>query len=668
MKKKGKQKKGFSNSTSINNSSQVSDTFNQQLQTAIDALQNGQLAESKCIFEQLLKINSKHPDVLHLLGIIYAQQKDFKSAELHVTKAIECQPNQAIFYKNLANVYQDQNNLSKAIEFYQKTIELAPQWWEVYQNLGVLLGLQNELDLSIKYLEIFTQNNSKNPTGYNDLGVVYGKQKHHQKAIECFQKSLTINSQQPLTLINLANAYLEIENFILAEETSGRALELNPHSADAYYHLGLALQKQDKLTEAVSAYHQAINIKANYPEALNNLGNILSKQGKFNQAIEYYRRALDFEPTRKETHFALGNILLSQGKTEEVLQSYQQAFTIDPEFLYARSNYIFSLNYSPEYTPEYIYQQHQKWSELYEIPLYNKNSTYTNHPQADKKIRLGYVSGDFRHHSVAFFIEEIFINYNREQFEVFCYYNNEKEDDTTIRLRSLVDGWRDIHELEDEEVYQQIQKDEIDILIDLSGHTSAHRLLLFSRKPAPIQVNYIGYPNTTGLKSIDYRIVDNYTDPKGKTEHLHSENLIRLPHFLCYHPPDNSPPVSELPALQNKYITFGSFNNFAKINPPLIQYWSKILNNVENSRLILKTNYHIDKETHQYWLEIFKENGINAERVRLVSKIPDNQNHLAYYENIDIALDTYPYHGTTTTCEALWMQGVFILKNVSFSN
>jgi len=313
---------------------------------------------------------------------------------------------------------------------------------------------------------------------------------------------------------------------------------------------------------------------------------------------------------------------------------------INPNFLVARSNYIFSLNYSLDSSSQKICEEHQKFSELYEKPLEKLNPPQDNkNLNPNKKIKLGYVSGDLKTHSVSFFLEGILTNYNRENFEVICYYNGDKIDETTIRFRTLVDGWRQIENQEDEELVELIKKDQIDILVDLSGHTKGNRLLLFAQKPAPIQVNYIGYPNTTGLKNIDYRIVDNYTDPIGTTENLHSEELIRLPNcFLCYRPPINTPEVSFCPYLKNKYVTFGSFNNFTKISPTIISYWSKIFINIPNSKLILKTNYTLDQESKDYWYELLQENGINQERVELVSKIADMNQHLAFYENIDIAV------------------------------
>jgi protein O-GlcNAc transferase len=274
----------------------------------------------------------------------------------------------------------------------------------------------------------------------------------------------------------------------------------------------------------------------------------------------------------------------------------------------------------------------------------------------DKRLRIGYVSADLRSHSVAFFLESILAARNQREFEVLCYSNSVAADTTTARLRALVDGWRDIAGLDDEQAAALIRSDAIDILVDLAGHTKANRLPLFTRKPAPIQITYLGYPDTTGIEAIDYRLTDEWADPPGQTEHLHSEQLVRLPDgFLCYQPPSSCPPVGPLPLLLSGRVTFGSFNNLAKVSPTVIGYWAAILAAVPGSRLLLKSKALADSGTRKYIHQQFCAHGIEAGRVELVGWTPARVDHMALYSEVDVALDTFPYHGATTTCEALWM-------------
>jgi predicted O-linked N-acetylglucosamine transferase (SPINDLY family) len=271
-------------------------------------------------------------------------------------------------------------------------------------------------------------------------------------------------------------------------------------------------------------------------------------------------------------------------------------------------------------------------------------------------LRIGYVSPDFVHHAVSYFVEPVLAAHNRAQIEVFCYADAPVADATTARLRGLSDQWRDIAPLNDAQVAELIRSDKIDILVDLAGHTARHRLLVFARRPAPIQLTWIGYPNTTGLETIDSRLTDAISDPLGQTEVFHTEKLVRLPEvFSCYKPSDQAPAVSELPAVKNGYVTFGSFNHFAKINPAVLDLWARLMVRLPSSRLFLKARSLADPETATGVRETFKRHGVAANRLTLCSDELSVAAHQSLYHGVDIALDPFPYNGTTTTCEALWM-------------
>jgi predicted O-linked N-acetylglucosamine transferase (SPINDLY family) len=255
-----------------------------------------------------------------------------------------------------------------------------------------------------------------------------------------------------------------------------------------------------------------------------------------------------------------------------------------------------------------------------------------------------------------FFIEPVIRAHDRNRVEVFCYSNVKEPDEATELLQSLADHWYSVAGKSDEEIVQKIKSDKIDILVDLAGHTSDNNLAVFARKPAPVQVTWLGYPNTTGLQAMDYRLTDETADPSDGRERYYSEKLIRLGKgFLCYHPVQAVLDVSSLPYKDNGYITFGSFNNLSKVRPEVIKVWAAILHAVPESQLLLKAKQFKDEQVMNNFRERFAEENITSDRLKMYDKIPSNKEHLSMYNKVDIGLDTFPYNGTTTTCEALWM-------------
>jgi predicted O-linked N-acetylglucosamine transferase (SPINDLY family) len=280
---------------------------------------------------------------------------------------------------------------------------------------------------------------------------------------------------------------------------------------------------------------------------------------------------------------------------------------------------------------------------------------FRNQPDPERRLKIGYVSPDFRTHSVAYFFEGLLRWHDNKVVETFCYALTPHKDETTERLQQQASVWRDVSTLDDAALVKQARADGIDILVDLAGHTARNRLTVFAARAAPVQMTYLGYPSTTGLSRMDYRLTDERADPPGE-EAFHSERLVRLPGcFLCYQPPLRSPSVAGAPMVHNGYITFGSFNNLAKINANVVALWSEILQAVPGSRLLIKNPSLTDGVTAERYRAMFDTHGISSDRTELLGLVPDPQAHLDTYRRIDIALDTFPYNGTTTTCEALYM-------------
>jgi predicted O-linked N-acetylglucosamine transferase (SPINDLY family) len=408
-----------------------------------------------------------------------------------------------------------------------------------------------------------------------------------------------------------------------------------------------------KLQESLASYRDALAIRPNYAKAHNNLGNALQGIGKVEEGVASYRRALALKPDYAEAHCNLGLALQALGNLEEALASYHKALTIKPDYAVARSNLLFTL-LSSMVDLDTVYEEHCRWEKSHAMqhqPLQHQCDGDVN-----KRLRVGFVSADFRTHSVGYFLEAPFSSYDRERMTIYCYSNSHLEDETTARLRPLVKEWRNIVGWADEKVIDAIQADAIDILVDLSGHTRGNRLTVFARKPAPIQVTWLGYPGiTTGLTAIDYRLSDEVADPLGVADTLCVEQLIRLPNgHHCYHPSADAPEIGPLPMTSNRVITFGSFNNLTKITPEVVDSWVDILQAVPRSRLLLKNASLDSPGVRERYMSLFAAS-IEPERIIFKAWVPSRQAHFALYNEVDIALDTFPFNGVTTTCEALWM-------------
>ena len=443
-----------------------------------------------------------------------------------------------------------------------------------------------------------------------------------------------------------------------------RAVKVHPNVFEFHYNLGLIYESNGHFAQALECYRRVVELEPS-GNSHSNLAKNLSDSGQLNEAIEFAREAVKRLPHNQRAipHNNLGSALTLRGELEEGLENYKLAIAIDVENASMHSNYLLASNYVANPDLASLFQEHKKFGDkfesfiakMYENPLATQ-AKRAQRARADHKPRIGYVSPDFYGHAVGQFIEPILATHDKSKFDVFCYSDNFHTDDSTARMKAVVANWRQVDKLNDEDLARLIQSDGIDILVDLAGHTALNRLGVFIRKPAPIQVTWIGYPNTTGLSTMDYRITDALADPVGAADVLHTERLLRLPEcFSCYQAPKNSPDVGPLPALANGFITIGSFNNFAKITPHVMRVWIDIMNRVPRSRLLLKNRSLDNPRLKQLILDELCKHGADAKRVELRSPDISSIEHLNGYNLLDIALDSFPYNGTTTTCEALWM-------------
>jgi len=423
--------------------------------------------------------------------------------------------------------------------------------------------------------------------------------------------------------------------------------------------LGNVLKEQNKFEQALSKYEHSIKLNPSYAEAFYNQALVYKKIRKYIKSIKSFENAIRINPNYIEAYLDLGQIFISVGRFEEAIQNFQKAIDLKPDFNFAYNNIFFTLLYMKEDKHNFFLSLAKKFNSSQKKidKSLLVDYQFENKP---KKLRIGFISGDFWEHPVGYFLLGTIKNLGKKNLELIAYSNFSKKDKLNIKLKSYFDEWNEIGNKNDIDTINQIRKDKINILIDLSGHSAKNRLPVFINKAAPIQLSWGGYPGFLGIPEIDYVIGDPYVTPK-KEEKYFSEKVFVLPDiWICFTPPEFEIKLEEIPALKNGYITFGSFNNFAKINnKEVISLWSKILKAVPKSKILLKCSVFNDSYFRELIIDNFKKNNISSDSIILEGRSLRND-YLLSYNKIDIALDPFPYSGGITTFESIWM-GVPVL-------
>lgn len=493
---------------------------------------------------------------------------------------------------------------------------------------------------------------SNHPDGLHLLGVIAYQSGRHESAIELIGRAIALKGNNPLYYSNRGNALQERGRLSEAVTDYERALVLNPNFPEAHNNLGNTLRSLGRLEEAMASYESALALNPDFPEAHNNRGNALHDQDRLVEAIADYECALALKPDYAEACNNLGNALKSQGKLDQAVERIERALALKPDYAEAHGNLLVCLHYLSQFSGLDILARAKRFSDACEKR--SGETSFANSIDPDRRLRIGYVSGDLANHPVGYFLANILRRHAPEAVEVFCYYNRSFEDDMSGRLRQAANHWRRIVGYSDAQVVSAVRQDEIDILVDLSGHTAANRLLSFANRPAPVQATWLGYFGTTGLSSMDYLLADRHVVAEGE-EAWFTETVLRLPDsYLCFTPPSLDCPIAEPPSMSNNTITFGNFNIQSKTSTDTISLWARILSAVPNSRLLLKTRAMNDHGVRQVLLDQFSEHGVEADRLIMEGHSPRRELLLAY-NRVDLALDPMPYGGGTTTAEALWM-------------
>jgi len=607
-------------------------------------------------------------------------------------EAICLDPGFALAHMSLGNAMHAGGDAAAAIGCHVTATTLDPMYPPAHFNLGLarlsngeLRGAEASFRKALSLRESF-------PEAWVALAEVLEAQGRDDEALQALREAIGLRSDYEGALENLAALLERTGRLEEACSTYRRMIELAPKSAQNRFNLGTLLQRQGRLSAAEEAYRSAIDARADFAMAMNslatvvilqdgarsreaetlyrkaldvdpgyalahgNLGNVLQDSGRLSESEASLRRAVELKPDFRQAHYALANALKDLGRVQEALACYGTALALDPQDRFVQDSLLMALNYPLEFSRARVSAKHFEWGRRLDARAASSRVPHSGSRDPLRRLRVGYISPDFRRHSIAYFIEPILALHDRRAFEVHCYSNVAAPDSVTERLFGLADNIRSVVSLDAANVAQMIRADGIDILVDLAGHTAGNSLEVFALQPAPVQATYLGYPNTTGLRSIGWRITDIHADPEGDGDEFHSERLIRLPQtFLCVQPPETAPQVAAPPARTNGHVTFGSFNALPKLTPAVIDTWSRLLDRIPRSKLLLKAPGLGDKGSRAHVSNEFSIRGIAPDRLTLLPMESTLHGHLARYQEVDIGLDPFPFNGTTTTLEALWM-------------
>ncbi len=658
----------------------------QQLQiAAMGHLQAGRLTEADAACRELLSRTPDDGNALQMLGIISHQMGHVDAAIGFLQRAVAINPQAAGHQINLGSVLASAGRVSEALDAFAKAVRLRPDLPEGQYNLSKALFESGQIDQAKEAAHKAIALRGNYAEARNLLGLVLQSQKQYAdaenayrqaiaikpgfseainnlvsvllaqaraaEAVELLKNVLASRPDFPEAWTNLGSALHALGRFDDAVAAYLRAIAIRPGAADSHVNLGMTLLELGRVSEAIATGEQAVRLAPINAEAWYHLANALRHAGRLDDAEAAYRRCIAIRPTHADAIANLGNTLRDCGRLDESIEWCGKATTLTSESWPAEA-VIYSLHFHPGYDGRQILAEHRKWNETYARPLIRPAISHVNNRDPHRKLRIGYVSPDFRTHCQSNFTIPLLSHHDRVNFEVVCYSSVSMPDALTARIRNQTDAWRDIPTLNDEQAAEMITRDRIDILVDLTMHMDKSRLLAFARKPAPIQVTWLAYPGTTGLATMDYRLSDPHLDPPGKHDDFYSEKTVRLPDtFWCYDPLTHEIPINDLPASANGFITFGCLNNFCKITGVTLDLWAKALIAIPKSRLIVLTP---GGSTRQRFVAALQSRGIDGARIEAIDRLP-REAYLAAYNRFDLCLDTFPYNGHTTTLDSLWM-------------
>lgn len=589
----------------------------QRLNEAVACLRKGDGPHAERLLERAVSEYPSNPLALAAWGQFLKDRRRYAEAVPVLRRAALLMPESVAHWCNLGAACQDTEDVAGALQAYRQAIALDPRRWEVYQNLGFLMELQKDYEHSERFYRLCVEIKPDCAMAWTGLARVRMGLRKLEDSVAAYHEALRIQPSAEV-YCDLAQALYLRNQFSAAFDAARKSIDLNPRLALAHCFAGKVLVKFEALPEARREYEAALEADPNCVAAMAGIAGIVAQLCQWEDAVAWYVRAMECEPQRPGTHSGL-LFTLSAG----CLASHQE-----------------------------LLEAHQGWAQMHGAGV----QAFQHFPEREdpaRKLRIGFVSADLFDHPVRFFLAPILRGLDRRQFSVVCYANSYLNDAATCQLRALADEWCECLDLKDDQLAERIRDDRIDILVDLSGHTYGNRLPVFLRKPAPVQATYLGYGDTTGLPTMDYWITDWVLHP-ADTRHLTSERIWRLPRcWVIYEPPANAPEVAD--RHNGGPLTFVTCNALQKVSAESLALWARVLAALPDSRLIVKARGMAGTQGIAAVTERLTSAGMPPERVTLVGPVPSRNEHLALYGKVDIALDTTPYSGATTTAEALWM-------------
>lgn len=613
----------------------------------------GKPDEAVACYLKALEILPHYAEAHNNLGGALSDLGKMDEALASYQRALGINPDYAEAHTNLGNALQALGQLEDAVTSYRRALEIAPDNPLVHIVVANALLASGKLDDAVTSYQTALEISPADAVVHRSLGAVLKKLGHLDRAAASYRRSLDIDADHAETHSNLGVILETLGQCDEAVASYRRSLEINPGFIVAHVNLGNALQTLDRNDDAVASYRRALEIDPDFAAAHSNLGVVLQALGQDEDAVASYRRALELKPDLTVAHSNLGSALQSLGHNADAVASCRRALELEPDNSLANSNLLFFLSHIDAPDARALFAEHCRFADRFEAALRPNWPQHANARDPDRCLQIGFVSGDLRNHAVANFIEPVLAHLARRPgLSLHGYSNLVSEDDVTRRLRGHLAHWHQVAGLSDAALAQQIREDGIDVLIDLSGHTAHNRLPAFARKPAPLQASWIGYPGTTGLQAMDYYLGDRFLLPPGQFDDQFTEKLVFLPANAPFLPSPVAPPVNQLPALTNGYLTFGSFNRPGKLSRTVIGLWSRLLRALPDARMLLGAMPEDGNNANL--IDWFAEEGIARERLSFHPR-SDISAYLALHHLVDVCLDTFPYTGGTTNLHALWM-------------
>ncbi len=624
----------------------------QTLHLGLQHHQAGRLAQAEALYQQVLARDPHNADALHFLGVIAKQVGRHDAAIELIGRAIALAPHVAAFHSNLGEAYRARGELEQTAACCRRALELQPNFPDACNNLGLCLHQLGRRDEAQAAFRRAIALQPDHPLAHSNLADTLSDQGKLDEAVAEYRVALRINPASSTAYNNLGAALTRLGRVEEAIAAFRKAIECTPQDPVPHQNLAEGLYNTSRADEAADEYQAAIRLDPRLAAAHCGLGNVLKNGGRPDDAIVEYRRALELKPDDAVALANLGSTLRDRGEIAEGLACLRKARALDPASAAIQSALIMSLFLVPGIDSAEIENEKRLWDETHARPLRPAILPHENSPDPGRRLRIGYVSPDLREHPVGRFLLTLLPHHDRTQCEIYCYSSTLSDDPITRSLQHLADHWRPVAALDDARLAALIREDRIDILVDLAMHAIKNRLLTFARKPAPVQITYLAYPDGTGLSTIDYRLTDPYLDPPDRGDDRPFERPLRLPEtYWCYTPATETPAVNALPALAAGHITFGALNDFCKVSPLALETWVRILQRLPTARLIMHAPAGSPQQRAR---QFFLDRGIDAARITLTRRMPIEQ-YFAAYHHIDIALAPFPYPGGTTLCDALWM-------------